>query len=210
MAKGTTGGEAKVELIEAILRRAGLRASTSAEQHLLTYLNELLRWNKKINLCGIRSFEELVDTLLYESLYLCKVEEFLAAEDILDIGSGGGFPALPLAVVFDKKSFTLLEPREKRYAFLCHIKRLCGLENVDIKMMRLEEFIDQQQGISCFKCITMRAVGDMENIIQQAQSLLAPGGSIITYYNCDKRLPLSTKNILEIHGSKVCLAIYSP
>ena len=151
---------------------------------VITYLDLLLRWNAKINLTAVRTPEECVTRHFGESLYLSRWVGLRGAN--LDIGSGAGFPGLALKVAFPGLATTLLEPVAKKRAFLKAVVRACGMESVDVRSERLEEFLgcfevpieggDQKRGR--FDSATARAVGQVRRLAELATCGLMPGGKL--------------------------------
>jgi 16S rRNA (guanine527-N7)-methyltransferase len=130
---------------------------------LSVFLAELDRWRRKTNLTGALSAEELAEHALEA---LVGSELIANGERVIDIGSGAGFPGLPLAILRTDLSMTLLEPRGKRAAFLRHVVRTLGLKNTNVVEARIEEVGGQTFGIA-----TTRAVGGFSSWIGQARFL---------------------------------------
>ena len=140
---------------------------------VLTYLELLTRWNKKINLTSIRTPEEAITRHFGESLFLAKHVQLEGS--LLDVGSGAGFPGLALRIVFPNLKTTLLEPVAKKRAFLKEVERACGFGSVDVRPQRLEEFVRLGAG-AVFDTMTARAVGDHRTLVLEGMKILKPGG----------------------------------
>src|SRR5208283_814072 len=117
--------------IRQLLEPFGLNLSPEQIGQMIVYLELLLRWNKKINLTGIRDEESCVTRHFGESLYLGRWVEFRG--NLLDIGSGAGFPGLGLKIIFPGLAVTLLEPVSKKRAFLKEVARVCGMNLVEVR-----------------------------------------------------------------------------
>jgi 16S rRNA (guanine527-N7)-methyltransferase len=142
---------------------------------MLTYLDLLLHWNRKINLTAIRSPEECVTRHFGESLYLSR---FVAPQGrLLDIGSGAGFPGLALKIVWPQLPVTLLEPTTKKRAFLKEVARVCRMEGVEVRPERLEQFA-RERSHPLFETATARAVGSFDQLLPQASQCLKPQGRL--------------------------------
>lgn len=140
-----------------------------ARDKLARYLGCLGRWSEKINLTGADTEQSAFNTLVRPVL---GAEELLSGP-VIDVGSGNGSPGLILAALRPELSFTLLEPRAKRWAFLREAAREMGLENVAI----VRERSDGYRG-RLATTVTMRAVGlDPEAV----RSLLAIGGCVLVF-----------------------------
>jgi 16S rRNA (guanine527-N7)-methyltransferase len=165
------------ERFEEILRRRAPLLRVEADllaraDALANYLSELDLWRRRVNLTGNLSAEELADHVL-ESLVGSSLIPH--GERVVDIGSGAGFPGLPLAVARPDLKVTLVEPRGKRAAFLRHIARHLALSKVDVLATRIEEV-----GGQTFGSATTRAVGNFASWIGDA-AFLVPGGTLLAW-----------------------------
>ena len=144
----------------------------------VTYLTLLLRWNEKINLTAIRRPEECVTRHFGESLFVAR--HLQLAGDLLDIGSGAGFPGLALKIAFPDLSVTLLEPVAKKRAFLKETARVCAFSQVSVRSDRLEE-LARATPPPQFDFATMRAVGNLEQFVPLAAQCLRPNGRLLLW-----------------------------
>lgn len=163
----------------------GLNLAASQIDQILTYLDLLLRWNRRINLTAVRSADECLTRHFGESLYLARWVELSGTS--LDVGSGAGFPGLALKIVFPALQSTLLEPIAKKRAFLKEVVRACEMSGVEVRPERLEELvghggrdIDEPHATArcCFDSITMRAVGRLPSLVGTATCCLRSGGRL--------------------------------
>jgi 16S rRNA (guanine527-N7)-methyltransferase len=140
------------------------------------YLDLLLRWNAKTNLTAIRNPEQIVTRHFGESLFAGKLlfaAEVLCADTMLaDVGSGAGFPGLPIKLAFPRLSATLIESQNKKATFLKEVVRELRLEDVDVFMGRAEQWGKTADAV------TLRAVERFATVLPIAQRLLAPGGRL--------------------------------
>src|SRR5215471_1531870 len=118
---------------EAALLGVGLAAADAAR--LTALLDELERWNRSYNLTAIESREEMVTHHLLDSL---AINPDLAGRRIADVGTGGGFPGLPLAIVNPTRQFTLIDSSGKKVRFVAHAAHLLALGNVEALQARVE------------------------------------------------------------------------
>jgi 16S rRNA (guanine527-N7)-methyltransferase len=143
-----------------------------AEQ-LLAYLDLLLKWNAKMNLTAIREPEQIVRRHFGESLALAEVVDELAGiESSADLGSGAGFPGLPLATYCPEIKVTLVESQNKKATFLKEAARALELENVSVLNQRAEEVALK------FDLVTMRAVERFTQALMVGSLMLKPGGCL--------------------------------
>src|SRR5208337_4107378 len=132
---------------------------------VIAYLELLLRWNQKINLTALRDAPSCVRRHFGESLYLGRWVELNGK--LLDIGSGAGFPGLCLKIIFPDLSVTLLEPVAKKRAFLKEAARVCGMNSVEVRGERLEDFAGGGAP-PAYDAATARAVGHLEELMPLA------------------------------------------
>jgi 16S rRNA (guanine527-N7)-methyltransferase len=157
-----------------VARRLGANAlpvgAAEAEQ-LAAFVNLLEHWNRVHNLTGIRDRDLLIDRHLVESLAL---KGLITGDTVADIGSGGGLPGLPLAIVLPACRFTLIESRRKRASFLRHAAATLALANVEVAHSRAEALSPRQ-----FATVLARAVAPPAELLGIATPLIAPGGRLV-------------------------------
>jgi 16S rRNA (guanine527-N7)-methyltransferase len=160
------------KLLEAEALRASLPLYEPALHALAHYLAELDSWRQRINLTGDLDPEDLcvhaVESAAGASL-------LAHGARVLDIGSGGGFPGVPISIARPDLSVTLLEPRGKRASFLRHVVRTVPVENARVLAERVENLASPDYDAS-----TSRAVGDLAEMIDGAP-FLAPGGLLLAW-----------------------------
>jgi 16S rRNA (guanine527-N7)-methyltransferase len=161
------------------IQRLGLTISDDSIGKLLLYCGELQKWNRKINLIARETTAaEIVEKHFLDSLALLPLLDLHGGPEasLLDVGSGAGFPGLVLAAARPQLRVTLLEPRQKRTAFLRHIARTLGLSNVKVREERLEpgQVLPEQ-----FTFITSRAVAAPELFLPLIEANAGPETVII-------------------------------
>ena len=137
------------------------------------YLTLLRRWNKVYNLTSVRSVEQMQMVHLYDSL---SVASFVQAERIADIGSGGGLPGIPLAILYPGKMFTLIDTNSKKTRFLRQVVIELELSNVDVIHSRVEDYALNSNESALFGQIVSRAFTSLHQFVTSTQHLLKPGG----------------------------------
>ena len=120
-----------------------VQLSELQQQLLLQYLGLLIKWNKAYNLTAVRNPDEMVSRHLLDSLSVVQYVE-QQGDSWLDVGSGGGMPGVPLAIIFPEKQFTLLDSNGKKTRFLTQVKLELKLDNLNIVHSRAETFIPEQ------------------------------------------------------------------
>ncbi len=126
------------ELIEGA-QQLGVILTEQQQQQLLQYLGLLIKWNKAYNLTAVRNPDEMVSRHLLDSLSVVQyVKQY--GNDWLDVGRGGGMPGVPLAIIFPKRKFTLLDSNGKKTRFLTQVKLELKLDNLEVIHNRVEAF----------------------------------------------------------------------
>lgn len=146
------------------------------------YLAELWEWNKRFNLTGLKTRERIVIELLLDALIPAP---FLPDEgNMLDAGSGAGFPGVPLKIVHPRVQVLLLESNARKTTFLKHIIRLLQLKDILVIQDRIEgrgEWARRDK----FQVITARALADLRRIILWCAPLLVKGGFLVAFLGVD-------------------------
>jgi 16S rRNA (guanine527-N7)-methyltransferase len=147
----------------------GLALPEGAEAKLLAYLTLLDKWNRVYNLTAVRDVERMVSHHLLDSL---AAVPFFQGEAVLDVGSGGGLPGIPLAIARPQLQVTLIDSIAKKTAFLRQAKADLGLANVNVVTGRVEDYRPE----SGFDVITSRAFSDLKEFVTLTRHLLKPTG----------------------------------
>ncbi|TBV05079.1 16S rRNA (guanine(527)-N(7))-methyltransferase RsmG [Phytopseudomonas dryadis] len=144
----------------------GVALSEQQQAQLLAYLALLIKWNKAYNLTAVRDPDEMVSRHLLDSL---SVVPFVAeaGDNWLDVGSGGGMPGIPLAILFPERRFTLLDSNGKKTRFLTQVKLELKLPNLEVIHSRVEAFTPAQP----FSGICSRAFSSLEDFANWTRHL---------------------------------------
>lgn len=144
------------------------------EDRLNRYKQELLRWNEKINLVGPEARDN-IDAHIEEALAASAI--LTPRGEVLDFGSGGGLPAIPMAIVSPEAHFHLVESDQKKWAFLKHVVRECEL-NAVVHGDRLARVLTQLPPGLRFSLVTSRAVGKPHEWLPLVAPWMADGGRV--------------------------------
>lgn len=147
----------------------GLALPADAEAKLLAYLVLLDKWNRVYNLTAVRDTERMVSHHLLDSL---AAVPFFQGGRVLDVGSGGGLPGIPLAIARPDLQVTLIDSIAKKTAFLLHAKTELGLDNLSVVTNRVEDYRPE----TGFDLITSRAFSDLREFVALTRHLLKPAG----------------------------------
>ncbi|MBV6285475.1 16S rRNA (guanine(527)-N(7))-methyltransferase RsmG [Pseudomonas aegrilactucae] len=145
-------------------RQLGVELSEAQHAQLLAYLALLIKWNKAYNLTAVRNPDEMVSRHLLDSL---SVMPFIHSERWLDVGSGGGMPGIPLAILHPDKHVTVLDSNGKKTRFLTQVKLELKLDNLQVIHKRVEAFQPELP----FTGIVSRAFSSMENFTNWTRHL---------------------------------------
>ncbi|MCC6346290.1 MAG: 16S rRNA (guanine(527)-N(7))-methyltransferase RsmG [Nitrospirales bacterium] len=153
--------------------KPGICSADSLVPLFSTYLQELKRWNRAYNLTGLESDRDIITKHFLDSLlYLTFIPE--GSGSLADVGSGAGFPGVPLAAVRPELTVVLIEPSRKKTAFLKHLKRVLTLDNVEIVSARVEEMRDRS-----FDMAVTRALFTLGDFIKKAGHVVKKGGFLL-------------------------------
>jgi 16S rRNA (guanine527-N7)-methyltransferase len=146
-------------------------AGADRERKLLELVNLLAEWNARFNLTAITEPLAVVRKHVLDSL---TVQPWVHGPRVLDLGTGAGFPGLPLAIVNPTLEFVLLDSTAKKLAFVREAARALALENVAAVHARAERYSGPRAAT-----VIARAVGDLSRLCGWSERLLAPGGSLV-------------------------------
>ncbi len=153
-------------------RELGLQPPQSAVDGMLRHLELLERWNRAYNLSRVVALEQAIAVHLLDSL---SIASLLHGESVLDVGSGAGFPGLPLAMVDPTRRYTLLDSRGKKTRFIETVVRECRLHNVEVVQERVERYRPGRK----FDTLVTRAFSSLSGIVECCGHLVAAGGRIV-------------------------------
>lgn len=151
----------------------GIKAADDIPGKFETYLHELKKWNRAYNLTALKDDEEIITKHFLDSLLYLKVipEGQLS---ICDIGSGAGFPGIPMAIVRPELTVALIEPSRKKTAFLRHMKNRLSLQNIEVIESRIEDVKDR-----LFDIAVTRALFSVGDLIKKAGHILKEDGFFV-------------------------------
>lgn len=180
--------EASTALLEAA-RPLGWELDAARAEALLRWRDRLLQQNLRVNLTAIREPDEAVPRLILDSLSIglhlaeCPMEK---GDTVCDLGTGGGLPGMPLAIVRPDLSLTLVESRLRKVDAVRRIANQLRIGNVDIRRGRLSELAAEDPGLqSAFALVTARAVGTLAEMIVESATIIAPGGALVVWKGDD-------------------------
>jgi 16S rRNA (guanine527-N7)-methyltransferase len=158
--------------LAAAARELGVELDDAQLRSLTAHLDLLDEWNARMNLTAIRDRPSQLTKHVLDSL---SVRPFLRGARIADVGSGAGFPGIPLAVVEPARRFVLIESTGKKCRFLEHVRDTLALANVEVVQSRAESYRPDLR----FDTVIARAVGPIADLVRHAGPLLGAGGRLL-------------------------------
>ena len=160
--------------------RVGLFFSDELVEKLDTFYTLLFRWNQKMNLTSIGDPDEAIDRLVLEPLLAARHIP-ASATRLMDVGSGGGSPAIPLKLALPQLHLTMVEAKVRKSAFLREASRQLGLAATEVETTRVEELLARPQLHEAFDLISMRAVRIESRMLNTIQAFLKPSGHVLLF-----------------------------
>ena len=161
------------QTLQQAFQEIGLPIKADVVDQLLAFITFLKKWNKAFNLTAIQDDEKMITHHLLDSLVIAPYLK--NANQVLDVGSGAGFPGIPLAMLYPDKKFTLLDSNGKKTRFLSQVKAEFHLSHLTVIQSRVESYDNP----GAFDTIICRAVGTIDEIWSKAKHLLSPGGQML-------------------------------
>ena len=163
------------------LKALGAKTNPRQEQVFEKYCHLLSHWNEFMNLTGITEKEEVYEKHFLDSLSVVKLLDMREVQRVLDVGTGAGFPGIPLKIVFPHLQVVLLDSLRKRVDFLEKAVRELGLESVCCVHARAEDLAREEDYRQGFDLVVSRAVADLAVLSEYALPFVERGGSFVAY-----------------------------
>jgi len=162
-----------VEAIEQGVAAMGAPLPAGATQRMEQHLQLVEKWNRVHNLTAVREAAQMVVIHVLDSLTL--LPHLGGAKRVVDVGTGAGFPGIPLAIARPEVSFTLLDSSHKKCSFLEQVRAELGLKNVQVVCERVEQWKPQAP----FDAVVSRAFAELSDFVTQSKHLAAPGARFL-------------------------------
>ena len=159
----------------------GLSLDSCQTEQFLKYYELLISWNEKMNLTAITDFQEVLVKHFLDSLSLCQVITLTGHETLADIGTGAGFPGIPLKILYPELSVTLIDSLNKRVTFLNEVITQLGLEKIKAVHGRSEDLAKREEYRESFDLCVSRAVANLSTLSEYCLPFVKVGGSFVSY-----------------------------
>ena len=160
--------------------KADLELPTPLADRLATFLDLLHRWNRKINLTALTDPDEAIDRLILEPVAASRHVQPKAGR-LIDLGSGGGSPAIPLALALPEIDLTMVEIKARKAAFLREAVRVLELPRALVESVRYEELLDRRGHSGTYTAVSIRAVRVEPDTLRGIAQFLAPDGLALLF-----------------------------
>jgi 16S rRNA (guanine527-N7)-methyltransferase len=166
----------------------GLQLKPEQFDKFETYYHELMEWNRRINLTAITDYEDVQVNHFLDALTVVLVWQPPPGDTVpkvIDVGTGGGIPGVPLKIVFPKIRLALLEATAKKAAFLHHLQDRLKLEDTEIMVNRAEEVAHDTRYRERFDLVLSRAVAPLPTLAELTLPFCTIGGSVVVHKKGD-------------------------
>lgn len=190
--------------LESALSQLGITYDRNMIEKYSVYMDGILKWNKMVNITAITEKPAFIEKHYIDSLLCAAYPQFKEAQSVIDVGTGGGFPGIPLAIVAPDKKFVLMDSLNKRIRI---IKELCdeiGINNVEAIHGRAEEMAKNKIYRQNFDLCVSRAVANLSVLSEYCIPFLKKGGWFLAYKGSEVEEEIKeSKKAIHILGGKI-------
>ena len=192
------------QIFERKLEELGIALSDEQKQQFDSFYELLVEWNKVMNLTGITEYEEVNEKHFVDSLSIIKAIDLNNVDNLIDIGTGAGFPGIPLKIAFPHLKIVLLDSLNKRIKFLDTVITELGLENIETIHGRAEDFAKQAEYREQFDLCVSRAVANLSTLSEYCMPYIHIGGMFIPYKSGEIEEEVAgAKKAVHVLGGKI-------
>ena len=169
------------------------------------YMEGILSWNEKVNLTNITDPDEFRVKHTLDSLVCLDFPEYVEAKSVIDVGTGGGFPGIPLAVCSPEKEFLLLDSLNKRLKIIGSFMEELGIKNVSLLHSRAEDACGRKEYRENFDVCVSRAVSNLSTLSEYCLPFIRRGGYLLAYKGpeCERELKDASRALKILGGEAV-------
>lgn len=193
-----------MERLKAVLHAMGIACDETAEKQFITYMQGVLAWNEKVNMTAITDPNEFVTKHFIDSILCAEMKEVQSANSIIDIGTGGGFPGVPLAILYPEKKFTLVDSLKKRLKIIEELCAEADIHNVTVIHGRAEDLAKQKEHREQYDLCVSRAVANLTTLAEYCLPFVKKSGFFLAYKGSDAAAELAeAEHAISLLGGRL-------
>jgi 16S rRNA (guanine(527)-N(7))-methyltransferase GidB len=193
-----------IEKLREAFKEINIECTDDQLTKLDNYMNDILEYNEHINLTAIREPEEFISKHYVDSAAICSLPEYITAKKIIDVGTGAGFPGVPLAVLDQDKEFILSDSLLKKLKIVDELTAKLEINNVETVHGRVEDLGHNIEYREKFDVCVSRAVANLSVLAEYCLPFVKVGGSMLAYKGPDVEDELkSAKKAIKTLGGRV-------